>query len=82
VALSRVIGFPGKPAEPKGPPSGFYKVYTKQIPDGRIHYGYLIITSTFLGITDDDFNLVYATPLDNLVEVTCISVDTDEGMVN
>lgn len=80
--LSTIIGFPTKPEEPKGPPMGFFRITTKVNPDGRMHYGYLIVTSTFLGITDDDSNLVYAVPLDQLIEVERKSVDAGDGVVH
>lgn len=80
--MSTVIGFPTKPEEPKGPPMGFFRIVTKFNPDGRMHYGYLIVTSTSLGITDDNSNLVYAVPLDQLIEVERKSIDTGEAPVH
>jgi hypothetical protein len=61
---------------------GFFEIKTKQVPEGRVYYGYLIVTSNFLGITDDDSNLVYAVPLDQLIEVERKSLDIGEGLVN
>lgn len=60
---------------------GFFEIKTKAIPDGRMHYGYLIVTSNFLGITDEGSNLTYAVPLDQLIEVERKSLDTFEAPV-
>lgn len=80
--MSKIIGFPAKPEEPKGPPMGFFKIKTKMAPDGHMHYGYLIVTSTFLGITDDESNLVYAVPLEQLIEVERTSLGVGEAPVH
>jgi hypothetical protein len=80
--LSKIIGFPGKPEEPKGPPMGFYRVKTLSNPEGVMHYGYLIVTGTFVGITDQDSNLTYISPIDKVVEVARESLDTFEAPVH
>lgn len=81
--MSKIIGFPAKPEEPKGPPMGFYRVQTvNNAPEGTLHYGYLIVTGTFVGITDQDSNLTYIVPIDNVIDVTREAVDTLEASVH
>lgn len=80
--MSKIIGFPGKPEEPKGPPMGFYRVRSFNNPEGDMHYGYLIVTGTFVGITDQDSNLIYITPIDNVIDVKREALDLLDPMVN
>ncbi len=80
--MSKIIGFPAKPEEPKGPPMGFYRVRTLSNPEGAMHYGYLIVTGTFVGITDEDSNLTYISPIDKVVEVAREALDVLDPMVN
>lgn len=80
--MSNIIGFPPKQEEPKGPPMGFYRVKTLNNQEGSVHYGYLIMTSSFMGITDEDSNLTYACPMDSLIDVTRESLDLLDPSVN
>ncbi len=79
--MSKIIGFPVK-EEPKGPPMGFYRVKTLSNPEGAMHYGYLIVTGTFVGITDEDSNLTYISPIDKVVEVAREALDVLDPTVN
>jgi hypothetical protein len=61
---------------------GFYRVRTLSNPEGAMHYGYLIVTGTFVGITDEDSNLTYISPIDKVVEVAREALDVLDPTVN
>lgn len=77
---NNIIGFPQQ--QSKGPPMGFYEIKTKTNPEGSMHYGYLCVLTTWIGIADEDSNIVYAVSLDQLLEVTRKSVDIGQSLIN
>lgn len=78
--MSNIIGLPprGEP-EKQLPPMNFYEVFTKDKPDGSIHYGFLMTYPTFTCITDSDSMLILSIPHDNLLRVERRSMDVADG---